>query len=40
MINGSDGGETTSKNEDKTSHERGSIGDGAKHLISKFEQDQ
>ena len=41
VINGSEGdGETTSKNEDKTSNERGSIGDGAKHFNSKFEQEQ
>ena len=40
VINGSEGdGETTSKNEDKTSNERGSIGDGAKHFNSKFEQE-
>ena len=42
VINGSEGGdgETTSKNEDKTSNEKGSIGDGAKHFNSKFEQQE
>ena len=40
IINGSDGAESSSKNEDRTSYERASIneGDGVnkQHLISKF----
>lgn len=36
IINGSDGAESSSKYEDRTSNERASINEETKHLISKF----